>query len=91
MQVRTRSAAPTSLTFLAAAAGLLPKAQASGDRLVTALYLILVAHTAVSVTDADGRQYLTCAECRPGLREPGCQYPCPTAQQAYWALDAVLP
>ena len=90
MSVPTVSAAATALTFLAAAAELLPRAEASGDRLVTALYLILRTHTAVTETDGEDRRFLTCAECRPDGREPGTRYPCPTAQQAFWALDAVL-
>jgi hypothetical protein len=90
MPVRTASAAATALAFLAATAELLPRAEASGDRLVTALYLILRTHTGVTSTDGDQRRLLTCAECRPDGREPGRQYPCPTAQQAFWALDAVL-
>jgi hypothetical protein len=89
MPVRTASTTASALTFLAACAELLPKAEASGDRLVTALYLILRAHTAV-VEGEGSQRILTCAECRPGRREPQARYPCPTAQQAFWALDAVL-
>jgi hypothetical protein len=89
MSVRTVSAAP-ALAFLAASAELMPRAEASGDRLVTALYLILRAHTAVAETDGDQRRFLACAECRSEGREPHARYPCPTAQQAFWALDAVL-
>jgi hypothetical protein len=90
MPVRAASAAATALTFLAASAELLPRAEASGDRLVTALYLILRTHTAVTETDAEQRRFLTCAECRPDGGEPDTQYPCSTARQAFWALDAVL-
>jgi hypothetical protein len=64
-------------------------AEASGHRLVTALYLVLTRHEAVPST-VDHQLHLTCAECRPEGREPARQYPCPTAQQAYWALDAIL-
>jgi len=91
MTLRASSADTTALAFVSEAAELMPKAEASGDRLVTALYLILRCHSAVTETDADRRPYLTCAECGPGpgaLRRP---YPCRTAQQAFWALDAVLP
>jgi hypothetical protein len=90
MPVRTASATASAVTFLAASAELLPKAEASGDRLVTALYLILRTHTAVPETDAGQQDYLTCAECRPDRGEPHARYPCPTARQAFWALDAVL-
>jgi hypothetical protein len=64
-------------------------AQVSGQRLATALYLVLRQHHAVPEMDVDGL-HLTCAECRAGDRAPVDQYPCPTAQQAFWALDAVL-
>ncbi len=69
---------------------LLRRAQASGHRLVGALFLVLVRHDAESVVTADGLVHLRCAECRPDHRAPAAQYPCPTAQQALWALDAVL-
>jgi hypothetical protein len=64
-------------------------AQVSGQRLATALYLVLRQHHAVPETGLDGL-HLSCAECRTGDRAPVDQYPCPTAQQAFWALDAVL-
>lgn len=64
-------------------------AQASGQRLATALYLVLRQHHAVPEMGTDGL-HLTCAECRAADRAPADQYPCPTAQHAFWALDAVL-
>ena len=82
--------AARSLTFVCAAASLLPRAEARGERLVTALYLILRTHTAVVAQAPGGGQHLTCAECRPRAGAAGEQYPCPTAQQAFWALDAML-
>jgi hypothetical protein len=90
MPVRTASATASALSFLAASAELLPKAEASGDRLVTALYLILRAHTAAVEAEGSQQGFLACAECRPGRYEAQARYPCPTAQQAFWALDAVL-
>ncbi|WP_375425644.1 hypothetical protein [uncultured Friedmanniella sp.] len=65
-------------------------AGASGQRLATALYLVLRQHHAVPELDPDGGSHLTCAECRPTDRDPADQYPCPTAEHAFWALDAVL-
>jgi hypothetical protein len=68
---------------------LLRRAQASGHRLVSALYLVLDRHDASTVV-TDGRVHLTCVECHPRGRAADAQFPCPTAQQAMWALDAVL-
>ena len=59
-----------------------------GPICLAALYLILVAHTA-AVPGGPGIA-ATCAECRPERRESAGRYPCPTAQQAFWALDASL-
>jgi hypothetical protein len=81
--------APRQQAFLSACAELLPKAAASGDRLVTALYLILLAHAAAPAGDGPD-SHLSCVECRPERREAAARYPCPTAQQAFWALDAIL-
>ncbi len=64
-------------------------AGASGDRLHTALFLVLRQHHAVPEVAADG-VHLACAECRAVGRSPAEQYPCLTAQQAFWALDSVL-
>lgn len=77
------------LVFQEACDAVLPRAQASGNRMMTALYLILLEHRGVlSGTGPDAP--LTCASCRPEVRPPDGTYPCPTAQQAFWALDAVL-
>lgn len=65
-------------------------AGASGQRLATALYLVLRQHHAVPGLDSDEGLHLTCAECRAAGRAPADQYPCPTANHAFWALDAVL-
>ena len=78
-----------SLSFAYAAAALLPRAEASGDRLITALYLILKAHAGIPDPTAAGAE-LTCAECRPAACGEREAYPCRTAQQAFWALDAIL-
>jgi hypothetical protein len=76
--------------FATGCARVMLKAGVSGHRLVIALHITLTRHApAVAVAD-DGTVHLTCGECRPDCREPAAQYPCPTAQQAFWALDAIL-
>jgi hypothetical protein len=71
--------------FTAEAERVLRQAGTSGERLTTALYLILSEHAADPV--AEGLQ-LRCRRCRLEVQEPAMGYPCPTAQQAFWALDA---
>ena len=78
--------------FVADVADVLRRAGTSGERLTTALFLILAEHAATPVTvlgNADDL-HLRCRRCRAEGREPAAQYPCATAQQAYWALDAAL-
>jgi len=87
MTADASTAAARSATFVRAATALLPRAAASGDRLVTALYLILQTHVGVEVRGSGADSCLTCAECRPAADG---QYPCRTAEQAFWALDAIL-
>lgn len=70
---------------------LLPRAQATGQRLASALYVVLNQHLPATVTSEAGQVHLSCAECRPDGREPAEQFPCPTAEQALWALVAALP
>lgn len=62
----------------------------SGQRLVTALHLVLTTHRPEASAALDGSVHLSCGTCRPDDRTPSEQYPCATAQQAFWALDAVL-
>ncbi|SDT31895.1 hypothetical protein SAMN04488543_3712 [Friedmanniella luteola] len=76
--------------FATAAALVLRRAGASGQRLTTALHLILAEHAGLPVVDGPEGLHLRCTRCRDEDREPAAQYPCPTAQQAFWALDAVL-
>ena len=66
------------------------RAATSGQRLTTALHLILAEHAATPVADGSDGLHLRCTRCRDESQEPAAQYPCPTAQQAFWALDAVL-
>ena len=89
MTLDTSSDAARAHAFAAAAASLLPRAEASGERLVTALYLILRLHSPVAAPGTSTGS-LTCAECRPAAHGPRQQYPCRTAEQAFWALDAIL-
>jgi hypothetical protein len=76
--------------FVADAARVLRRAGASGERLTTALYLILSEHAATPVGGGPEGLHLQCSRCRADDLDPAAQYPCPTAQQALWALDAVL-
>jgi hypothetical protein len=76
--------------FLAERDHLLVRAAVSGDRSTTALYLILQSHGAEPATTGADRT-LCCVTCvRAGGAERVC-YPCPTAEQALWALAATLP
>lgn len=76
--------------FAADVADVLRRAGTSGQRLTTALYLILAEHAATPVAGNPGILHLRCRRCRSESPEPAAQYPCATAQQAYWALDAAL-
>jgi hypothetical protein len=76
--------------FLAECERLLRKAGCSGQRLVTALFHILTVHTPVLADGSGQSTYYACRECRLEGRQPAEQYPCRTAQEACWALDAVL-
>jgi hypothetical protein len=84
------SAPSEQQAFVDKCQAVLLKAQASGQRSSTALYLILAAHAPVLALTEESVAHLTCAECRPHRRPPEEQYPCRTAQQAFWALDALL-
>jgi len=76
--------------FAADVAEVLRRAGTSGQRLTTALFLILAEHAATPVTGDPESLHLRCSRCRSESPEPADQYPCTTAQQAYWALDAAL-
>lgn len=80
---------PEQHVFIDQRTRLLRRALASGDRLISSLAVILHAHETESHLSA-GTIYLRCRECRahddPGLD----QYPCATASNATWALDAVI-
>lgn len=66
----------------------LQRALVSGDRLVGALAIILHGHEPVRSTSGAG---LRCRECRVLGDTPHNAYPCPTTNNALWALESVLP
>ena len=76
--------------FVVGAARVLRRAATSGERLTTALYLVLAEHAATPVADGPDGLHLRCTRCRHDDLDPAAQYPCPTARQAFWALDAAL-
>ena len=76
--------------FVEDAERVLLRAGTRGDRLTTALFLVLRAHGAELVPGQSEGPHLRCTTCRSDALEPAAQYPCPTAQQAFWALDATL-
>ena len=88
--VSPRAGSAAQQEFVAERDRLLVRAAVSGDRSTTALYLILRSHGAEPATTGAGRT-LCCVTCvRPGGGDRVC-YPCPTAEQALWALAATLP
>lgn len=76
-------------TFLNRRIALLRRGLANGNRLISALSVILDAHDAETV-EADGSVRLRCRQgCTTDqLDVPG--YPCFTALNAFWSLDATL-
>ena len=81
-----RAPHPEQEAFIRQRTTLLRRALASGDRLIGALAIILHAHDTTSVLTG-GQAVLRCRECRAdGGRG---DYPCSTASNALWALDAV--
>ncbi|SER32747.1 BLUF domain-containing protein [Microlunatus flavus] len=63
----------------------------NGDRLVGALAIILNGHDPEPGTGPDGRTVLRCRVCRSHEEQALDSYPCPTAKNALWALEAVTP
>ena len=76
--------------FAGRADRVLRRAGVSGDRLTTALYLILAEHAPVLAVGPLEGLHLRCSCCWVDGLDPALQYPCLTARQALWALDAVL-
>jgi len=69
----------------------LRRALASGDRLTTTLAIILHGHRPEAVLEDDAVVRLHCAECRNNGHTDIDHYPCPTAKNAIWALEATAP
>lgn len=66
----------------------LRRALSTGDRLVGALAVILNGHDPEPAVASDGQTYLRCRVCR-SHDDPGLDaYPCATAKNALWALEA---
>ena len=77
--------------YLRRRTAVLRRALASGDRLVGALAVILNGHDPERSGAETGRPVLRCRACRPA-GAPGLDaYPCPTAKNALWALEAAGP
>ena len=66
----------------------LRRALVSGDRLVGALGIILNGHGPEVFATADGTSSVRCRECRGQDSRILESYPCPTAKNALWALEA---
>jgi Sensors of blue-light using FAD len=66
----------------------LRRALVSGDRLVGALGIILNGHEPEVFEHADGTSSVRCRECRSQDAPVLDDYPCPTANNALWALEA---
>ena len=69
----------------------LRRALSTGDRLLSALAIILNGHDPETVTSGAGRVYLQCRVCRSHDEPALDAYPCATAKNALWALEAVGP
>lgn len=66
----------------------LRRALVSGDRLVGALGIILNGHEPEVFEHEDGTSSVRCRECRSQDAPVLDDYPCPTANNALWALEA---
>lgn len=63
----------------------------SGNRLMTTLGIILDGHRPETILEPGGATTVRCSECRAFPGAGGDSYPCSTAKNAIWALEAVLP
>ncbi|MCJ1688466.1 BLUF domain-containing protein [Rathayibacter sp. VKM Ac-2927] len=77
--------------YLGRRAQALRRALVSGDRFVASLAIILHGHRPENVlnTDTDTIIRRRCAECRPSAAPEIDSYPCSTAKNAIWALEAI--
>ena len=69
----------------------LRRALSTGDRLVGSLAIILNGHDPEPTTSSDGQAYLQCRVCRSHGEPTLDAYPCATAKNALWALEATGP
>ena len=69
----------------------LRRALSTGDRLVGALAIILNGHDPEPAVSSDGQAYLQCRVCRSHDEPTLDAYPCATAKNALWALEATGP
>ncbi|SDU92487.1 Sensors of blue-light using FAD [Microlunatus sagamiharensis] len=69
----------------------LRRALSTGDRLVGALAIILNGHDPEPTVSSDGQAYLQCRVCRTHDEPTLDAYPCATAKNALWALEATGP
>ena len=83
-----RSITPEQQDYLERRQAALRRALVSGDRLVGALGIILNGHEPEVIEAADGPSIGGCRECRGQLAPVLDGYPCPTAKNALWALEA---
>ena len=79
---------PEQLDYLARRRTVLRRALVSGDRMVGALGIILNGHEPEAVEVAPGTTSVRCRECRSHDASVLDAYPCPTAKNALWALEA---
>ena len=82
------SITPAQEDYLERRRAALRRALVSGDRLVGALGIILNGHEPELIEAADGPSIGGCRECRGQDAPVLDDYPCPTAKNALWALEA---
>jgi hypothetical protein len=85
------SASGDSSDFVSRRAQVLRRALFSGNRLMTTLGIILDGHRPETTLEPGGATTVRCSECRVFPGAIGDSYPCSTAKNAIWALEAVLP
>jgi hypothetical protein len=85
------SASGNTTDFVGRRAQVLRRALFSGNRLMTTLGIILDGHRPETILEPGGATTVRCSECRVFPGAIGDSYPCSTAKNAIWALEAVLP
>lgn len=79
---------PEQQDYFARRQAALRRALVSGDRLIGALGIILNGHEPEVLEAVDGSASVRCRECRSQDSPVLDDYPCPTAKNALWALEA---